>query len=604
MEPLEKISLEKIVAFLSSITIFAQYDQEILQAIAAELKVIYILSGEILVRQNDLADSFYIVMQGRLRAVCRDEKKLENIMGEIGAGEFVGETALLTEGPRTATVYAVRDSILLQFNKKTFDDLLQRYPAVIMAIAKFTLKRLVNKALPKNTVVTIAVIPAAHNPLLTEFTMNLVKELECLGGTLYLNSKSFKELYAEKYSDNSFDHERVISWLNQQETKFRYIVYEADANMTDWTRRCIRQADRILLVGLEKENCNFNEIEAEFFTDKYLHFRLLTEFVLTHQTSNVSATRRWLNLRPLSNYHHLRLNHQPDFAKLVRFITGRANGLVFSSGGARTLAYIGVMQALEELNIPIDIIAGCSMGAWIGASFALGRNAQAVTKHMETALAYYNKKMDYTLPLISVLRGRVFDYVLKESLGENTRIEDLWGRFFCISTNLSKGTLQIHDRGLLWQSVRASSSLPAIFPPIVNERNELLVDGAVINNLPVDVMRKYINSGNIIACTVGKPKEEECDHSQDLTSGWHLLFERFNPFAQKPNFPHIGKIIASSINLGSHMHEQETLAQANLNIEINMHRFALFDFKYYRQMIDEGYRAAMKILSTSRLLGG
>lgn len=600
MPLIEQINIEKIVTFLSSLAIFGHYSPEVLQNIATELTIVSILSGEILVQQNDPADSFYIVMQGRLQAITHNEKNPEMIVGEIGPGEFVGEIALLTEGVRTATVYAIRDSVLVKFSKKAFDTLLQKYPEAIMAIALFSLNRLVKKTPPKNTVVTIAVIPAANNPLLTEFTTKLIKELERIGNTLYLNADTFKQLYKNMYSDSTHDNEQLISWLNQQEIKYRYIVYEADATMTDWTRRCIRQADRILLVGLEQTNCTFNEIESEFFTEKYARSRLLSEFVLTHQTPTANATQRWLNLRPLNNYHHLRLNYQPDFAKLVRFITGRATGIVLSSGGSRALAYIGIIQALEEMNITIDMFAGCSMGAWIAALFASGNDSKTVIKKISDAFRYYNKKIDYTLPLVSILRGHVFDHVLKESLGENTYIDDQWNRFFCVSTNLNKGKPYIHDRGLLWQSVRASSALPAIFPPIIDKNNEILVDGAVTNNLPVNIMRRYINSGNIIACTVGKPKEEKYSHLQDLSSGWHLLFKRFNPFAQKQHFPHLGKIIASSINLSSDAYEQETLQEADFCLKVDMHQFALFDFKYYQQMIDEGYRTAIKIFSEKK----
>lgn len=599
-----KVSIKRIVTFLGGIEIFAKYQVSVLHDIGTAAKVIYITSGDMLLHQNEVSDSFYIVMHGRLRAITYDEKGGETVIGEIGQGEFVGEIGLLIEGPRTASIQAIRDSVLLKFSKEDFDKLLQIYPQTIMDIAKFSIKRLVKRTLPKNSIITIALLPAGNNPRFADFVSKFVAELENFGSTLYLSSISFKNLYSTFNEDaiDSFENEKIISWLNQQETLYRYIVYQADTKPTDWTSRCIRQADRILLVGLHGSNYALNEIEEEFFKEKYTKYKWLTEFVLSHDVISRRPfhTAKWLNLRPVTNYHQLLMQSKSDFAKLARFLTGRAHGLVLSGGGARGLAHIGVIRAIRELNIEIDIVGGTSMGAWIGGLFALGRDYRAMLDAVAMAVRVYGKTFRYTFPLVSIFNDYVLTTVIKESYDDNIDsiyIEDLWQRFFCVSTNLTQSGISVHDRGLLWRAIRASTSLPVIFPPVINEKNELLIDGGITNNLPVDVMHRYLNDGISIAVIMMTSQGKIAYEEYELSSGWRLLLRQLNPFQKKKKFPTMGQIVMNATLLSSRVHSTMMSKEATHCLIVDCSRYGPLDFKSFHEIIEIGYRTALEEFS-------
>lgn len=584
--------INEIIAFLQENVLFKPFSKDILRAIAITARVIDIEGGKILMQQNDPADCFYIVMHGRLRAF-RHGLETEEIIGDIGQGEIVGEVGLLIDDVRMASVQAIRDSTLLKFDKLAFQQLLQQHPEVVMRVAKFSIRRLIQKASPKSTVVTIAVLPAGKNPLLSDFVKKLVNELEKKAKTLLLNINFLSQHPELQEALQNGNQQAITYWLNQQEFYYHYIVYEAGPERNDWSLRCIRQADSILWVGLNGQNPELNAIEREFHQEKFAKQHSLAEFVFTTENNNVQrhSIAPWLSLSGLRNYHHVNLTQFSDFAKLIRFLTGTAQGIVLSGGGARALAYIGVLQAMQELKIEIDIIAGTSMGAWLAAAFSQRMSNQEMFEITAKLVKEYYKKRRFTVPFIALMNDQPLTDILKKNFGSNALIEDLSCRFFCVSTNLSRSNLTIHDRGLIWQAVRASVSLPGIFPPFFTNENDLLIDGSIINNLPVDIMRKYINDGNIIAISLA-PGERYIQYASAL-SPWQLLKNYFKPKNKNQNFPTIGKIILKALTLSSRVHEQGVRSNANYWLPIDVKEYGLLDFKSYEQIINKGYQIAM-----------
>jgi predicted acylesterase/phospholipase RssA len=286
-----------------------------------------------------------------------------------------------------------------------------------------------------------------------------------------------------------------------------------------------------------------------------------------------------------------------DFDKLIRFVTGNARGLVLSGGGARAVSHIGVLRALEEAHITFDIVAGSSMGAWIAGYYAMGMDYKEIMAVSESAIKSYLKKTDYTFPFVSITGGKPLTEILQNSFGE-IRIEDLSCRFFCVSTNLTQGLLHTHSTGLLWKSVKASLSLPALLPPIVYDKNQLFVDGSVMNNLPVDIMRDYMNGGKITASSLDpQMKNREYNNLDELSSGWKLLWRKLNPYSKLKSFPNVGQIITSSVLLSSSRHQKKMLEIADSIILLNLDQFSLMEFKSYQAIIEKGYEIAVDVLS-------
>lgn len=184
------------------------------------------------------------------------------------------------------------------------------------------------------------------------------------------------------------------------------------------------------------------------------------ELVLLHNLDTVSpsGTSRWLDERDLHTHPHVRYKDQPQMERLARRVAGKALGVVLSGGGARGFAHVGVLRAMEEQGIEIDLIGGTSMGSLIGGMYATDRGLGVM---VELAERFANPKrlFDYTLPLTSLMASKKVTQVIHEVFGDIS-IEDLWRPFFCISSNLTRAETVIHRHGSLWNSVRASICCP------------------------------------------------------------------------------------------------------------------------------------------------
>ncbi len=191
-------------------------------------------------------------------------------------------------------------------------------------------------------------------------------------------------------------------------------------------------------------------------------------------------------------HHHLRLGDDTSLEQVARRLTGTSIDLVLGGGGARGWAHVGVIRAFEEAGIPIDAIAGTSMGGLVAAASALGLRWQEI-QDLARQWSSQHRLFDYTLPFVSFFTGRKITELLQDIAGD-VQVEDLWGGFFCVSSSLTRAKPVVHRRGPLWKAMRATMSLPALLPP-VPEESELLIDGGYLINMPTGLMRDLYGTG-------------------------------------------------------------------------------------------------------------
>jgi NTE family protein/lysophospholipid hydrolase len=392
---------------------------------------------------------------------------------------------------------------------------------------------------------------------------------------------------------NSADSSRIAGWLSQQEAKYDLLIYEAEAEPSNWTRRCIRQADRVLIVAEGAANPEPGQIELEILGLEEAHISPSCELVLLYPDRNRQPvnTYRWLASRRVIRHHHLDLNAEADFDRLVRFLTGNAIGIVFSGGLFRGFAHGGVIRALEEAKIRADFVGGTSIGAAIGALYAMEWPFEKLLQRGKAFAAGARSYIDFTLPLVSLISSGKLTRLTQELYGE-TRIEDLWTNYFCVSGNLTTAQAMIHRQGPLWRYVRASYSLPTVMPP-VPDNGEILVDGSLFNNLPADTMRDLCEGGPVIAVNVSPKKELPKQYKFDeKISAQRLLWSRFNPFVEELKAPSLLSTLMRSMVIG----REETWPQAardiDLYIEPPVVQFDLGDISSLDKIIEASYQAA------------
>ena len=275
--------------------------------------------------------------------------------------------------------------------------------------------------------------------------------------------------------------------------------------------------------------------------------------------------------------------------RLARILAGCAVGLALGGGGARGFAHIGVIRAIEEAGIPIDMICGVSMGSIIAAQYAMGCDWQAMIRMNRSVMAD-GLRWDFTIPLVSLTSGRKFRRALKTFFGD-TEIEDLWLNFFCTSCNLSTSEIKIHRRGGLWSAVNASNAIPVILPPVL-AGGQMLVDGGVLNNQPGDLL-KVTCGGPVIVSSVSPRREITMDQSYtEIPSPWRVLRSRLNPFEKAVKFPAISATMIRTLMVASDRKSREVERDADFYLRPPIDRFRLDDMAKVEEIAEVGYQYA------------
>jgi predicted acylesterase/phospholipase RssA/CRP-like cAMP-binding protein len=576
--------------------IFKGLDTEVLEELVPVVEWLSLRSGETLFHQGDTADAVFFVINGRLRVVA-EESSGQRVLNEVGPGESVGEMALLTDDDRSATVYAVRDAQLARLDEPTFRQFVDKHPAAMKRIAEFVVRRLRfqsgSMAAKHARLATVAVVPARPGTPVTAFAEGLSSALAQHGPTSRLNRWRADEAVgrsgAAELPEQDPDAMRLVQWLNEREASYRYVVYEADANWTGWSERAIRQADHVLVVAdaLGDPTLGENELRMREYGRRGRAPEQSLVLLWRKGSPGPSDSNRWLEPRSFPRHYHVRGAEPADLLRLARVLTGNAVGLVLGGGGARGFAHIGVLRALQELEIPIDLVGGTSIGAILAALVAMGRDPAEILDH---AQKQFGAVFDPTFPIVSLLAGRRIETRLSEAFGD-AAIEDLAIPFFCVSTNLTRATEVVHRRGLLAKAVRASISLPGILPPVAS-RGDLLVDGGMTNNLPIDVMHDAVAGGRVVAVDVSPEVDLHAGEEGGYeVSGWRLLRQRLNPFTRASPPPYILNLLTRSSLVASIIAEREKHARAaaSLYLKIPVDDVKLLAFDAIEEIADRGY---------------
>jgi NTE family protein/lysophospholipid hydrolase len=302
-------------------------------------------------------------------------------------------------------------------------------------------------------------------------------------------------------------------------------------------------------------------------------------------TTLPAGTAAWLDEISASTHHHVRLGHPGDMARLARLLAGQGVGLVLSGGGARGYAQIGVVRGLQEAGIPLDWVCGVSAGAIIAGQFAMGLDEPAIMARMRAV----QRGIDYTLPIHSITTGRNWNDSMRDLFGD-ARIEDFWLGYFCVSANLTEAREEIHDRGPAMIAARSSASFPGLVPPVYYDGN-ILVDGGLFNNLPVDLMKQKPEIGSVIAVDVGVGRGiREIRPFEPYASGWTALRQRLLRQRPAAPVPSILEVLGSAFTITNVRTAMATAGLADLLLQPPVGQYGLTDFGKFEVLSEAGYR--------------
>ncbi|XP_050163591.1 patatin-like phospholipase domain-containing protein 6 isoform X2 [Myiozetetes cayanensis] len=596
-------------------------------------------AGRALYRQGDKSDCTYIVLNGRLRSVIQKGSGKKELVGEYGRGDLVGVVEALTRQPRATTVHAVRDTELAKLPEGTLNNIKRRYPQVVTRLIHLLSQKILGNLQqlrapftssglgvtsssepinPTSNLSTVAVLPVCEEVPTAAFTLELQHALTDVGPTLLLTSDIIRARLGSSALD-SIQEYRLSGWLAQQEDIHRIVLYQTDCTLTTWTLRCFRQADCILIVGLGDQEPELGELEQML---ENTAVRALKQLVLLHREDGPSPARtvEWLNMRSWCSGHlHIRCprrvfsrrspaklremyekvfekepDRHSDFSRLARVLTGNTIALVLGGGGARGCSHIGVIKAMEESGIPIDMVGGTSIGAFIGALYAEERSAvrtmQRAREWAKCMNSVFETVLDLTYPITSMFSGSAFNASINKVF-QDKQIEDLWLPYFNVTTDITASAMRVHTDGSLWRYVRASASYTPYLPPLCDPKDShWLVDGCYVNNVPADIARN-MGAKTVIAIDVGSQDETDLCNYGDSLSGWWLLWKRLNPWAEKVKVPDMAEI-QSRLAYVSCVRQLEVVKSSSYceYIRPPIDRFKTMDFGKFDEIYDVGYQ--------------
>lgn len=273
---------------------------------------------------------------------------------------------------------------------------------------------------------------------------------------------------------------------------------------------------------------------------------------------------------------------------------GRPNALVLSGGGGRGFAHIGAYRALRDLGVPIDMVGGTSMGAVIGTVIS---DAMQPEEIVAWAQRHFPKVLDYTLPMVSLTKGSRIARSAEATFGSR-EIEDLWLSYFAMSTDLTTSRSHIHDHGSVNLAIRATSAIPGVMPPVPHG-DALLIDGGVLNNLPLDVARLRAPAGYLIAVDVAPPRGPGSHGDYGLSvSGWEAL--RSSLGRGRSPYPRIRAMLMRSMITASMRARDDQVSNglADCYLDLDMRGVSMLEFDDPAGVARRGYESALPVLES------
>ncbi|MGI9509138.1 MAG: patatin-like phospholipase family protein [Geminicoccaceae bacterium] len=575
-------------AVFQRLPLFRNLNRKTLNEVTEELTWFSLPAGEPLFHQGASGDALFVLVSGMLSLTVIDNHGEPRRIGYVHAGETVGELALMSGEPRSATVTALRDSTLLGLDQAAFQRLIDRHPHTSSLLLRMLAERQVRMHGPAalsrqaGTIALISLDPELSSENLGQRLAERLDLLDPPSGDLLptkVLGKDAIEITEDRLHELETIHTRLLYCAQ---------LYDRGRMLNPaWARRCHRQADYVFALARPTT---------------YLPARVVNELIRRREEprphdlvvmhpahADIPDIPKPSVLKlPADLQINLRGDDNAQIDRLARLVAGKANGLVLAGGGARGYSHIGVIKALREVGMPIDLIGGASIGSIIAGGVALGWSYEELYDNIKEAFVDSNPVNDYTLPFVALTRGNKVTRRLKRFFGSTT-FEQTWYPFYCVSSNLTRGDVELHREGELWRSLRASVSIPGILPPMI-ENGQVLVDGAVMNNLPTDIMRGF-GRGPVIGIDVGQVEALVCDiPDYSYYPRWRALLRL------KTGAPGIGSLLVRSATVSSDVYARACRDQADLLFTPPVEQIELRAWKTLDYCIDCGYRHAMEVL--------
>ena len=628
---------------LGRVPLFGSFTPHELSEVAQHFVAVAFHKGDTVCTAGEEGDRFYVVLSGELEVW--GGKHQRQVIGHLGPGEFLGEMSLLTGAKRSATVTASRHATLLALSKVDFDRYLLQNAKALEYFSKILCKRLASLArgeMVSKATTTIGVVGESGLKGKTLVATTLAALLGDVSGrpVLLINVRRLTErgrlrpVAALLSEMASAGEERLRSQL-----KFRAggpACLALGVRATDTEAACAAGfgaliatlgdafAFMVLDLGSERDLparageglCNVlvklveqgdaatattGAAPAKSYQVVNLFNKRSEPLPINHAEPFVMrADPALVRADAWTQAQHLRTHPwsvaAPALHRLARKILGVSVGIALGGGAAFGVAHVGVFKVLEDNQIPIDLVAGCSMGSIVGVGYAAGIRAQEMIDiaHRIGNVWTTMSALDVNLTRPGLLAGNRLIKIFGPLAGSVQTFDDLCLPCRTVATDIETGERVLIGTGRLDAAFRASCSVPMIWSPVRHD-GRILVDGGVVDPVPAEV----VNAMGADICIAVNAVPQLKKGVDTVLSRLSKVVKRFDPlsyFGGSQDFPNMFDIIMNTIQTLQYELGNFKAIAADVRINLNLNNYTWIEFYRAAELIERGAEAAERAL--------
>jgi len=512
---------------LSRVSLFAGLSDNALNEVADLFIAQWLEDREILFHINGPGDCFYVVGEGAIEVLRFSEDESEEVViNTVGAGGTVGELAILRGERRSATVRAKGRTQVFWIDASSFMDLIRRWPEISINAVQFLGNRLIhvedNLYKNRKTLVWGSALGAALD-------LDFIRQVMA-AAPAYLPEKS----PSQRLVLLATGVQSCVRDLGEMELEEIPLPTALDASeLSKQIDQAVKGAAIVVaavpapLIARMAGRCDVLLFEQDY---RELLAPMAGRYIEVAQDGAPSASR-------------VRLDYaQPRASvagRIARILLGRSTGVALGGGAALGFAHLGVLEVLTHLGVPIDFITGTSMGALVGAFYVANGVSESIrfATNLSRRLDWL-KLLDRSFLASGVIRGKKLKRFIRDNL-ETQTFEDLAIPLAMMAVDLESGEERMLCRGPIPDAIRSSISIPGLLTPFpYKEPNgggvTTMVDGSIVNNIPVDVVRT-MGAHRVIGINVTPRRTARRAHSRssDRSNSWVRSVSSYLPLISR-----------------------------------------------------------------------